>query len=423
MVTFSIGGITLGTVYGAKVITPVQLTESESPADAAALNQLVFLQSLDLNSDSDDGIQISEQAHNLAENLKLDFDSRMFSEEAAILVAQLSGGANGLVSEEDALTHFYETYDELGGAIVFGFEFSEPLTGNTDTDSEQNSDDSSTDNSGDEAGDNSQNNSGNNSGDSTDYNSDDYNDGSSGEGSGGEEGGSGDGSGGNSENGSGDSSNTGTVAVTVLVQAEDYVDYYDIDPGNNGNGYRTEDVDIESTTDIDGGFNVGWTAIGEWLDYNVELEAGVYAVSTRVASQVSSGSYSLLLNNASFASDSVMSTGGWQNFVTHTVGSLEVVSSGTHVLRLLVTGNEFNINWIKFTPINDADGDGVGDASDQCPTTPEGLDVDLLGCEIIPVEQEVSYANERLIGGLDSAFPGFTLYVFDNDQSLSLIHI
>ena len=109
MVTFSIGGITLGTVYGAKVITPVQLTESESPADAAALNQLVFLQSLDLNSDSDDGIQISEQAHNLAENLKLDFDSRMFSEEAAILVAQLSGGANGLVSEEDALTHFYET--------------------------------------------------------------------------------------------------------------------------------------------------------------------------------------------------------------------------------------------------------------------------------------------------------------------------
>ncbi|MFN2184596.1 MAG: carbohydrate-binding protein, partial [Anaerolineae bacterium] len=33
---------------------------------------------------------------------------------------------------------------------------------------------------------------------------------------------------------------------------------HDTTPGNAGSEYRSDDVEIEITTDVDGGFNVGW---------------------------------------------------------------------------------------------------------------------------------------------------------------------
>ena len=68
------------------------------------------------------------------------------------------------------------------------------------------------------------------------------------------------------------------------VQSEDYEGFYDLDPGNRGGAYRSDDVDIEPTTDVGGGFNVGWVQQGEWLEYAVALSAGRYEVTTRVAS-------------------------------------------------------------------------------------------------------------------------------------------
>ncbi len=208
------------------------------------------------------------------------------------------------------------------------------------------------------------------------------------------------------------------VISSVLVEAEDYVAYFDVDAGSNGAAGNGDDVDIENTTDVGGGRNVGWTVAGEWLEYSINLNAAVYAVETRVASQVSTGAYHLLLDGEVFASDTVASTGDWQIWETHNVGSVEVTTSGTHTFRINITGSDFNLNWIKFTVAIDTDGDGVVDANDLCPDTTPGAPVDGDGCEIVTVDTEVSFANERLVGGADSAFPGFTLYVFDNDQTV-----
>ena len=50
-----------------------------------------------------------------------------------------------------------------------------------------------------------------------------------------------------------------------------------------GNIART-DVDIESTTDTGGGYNVGRTRPGEWLKYSVTVaSAGTYDLDVRVA--------------------------------------------------------------------------------------------------------------------------------------------
>jgi hypothetical protein len=92
------------------------------------------------------------------------------------------------------------------------------------------------------------------------------------------------------EGDTGSTADDDTGATALVVQVEDYTTYNDSDSGNTGNSYRNDDVDIEATSDAGGGFNVGWTAAGEWLEYEINLSAGLYAVTTRVASEASSGS-------------------------------------------------------------------------------------------------------------------------------------
>ncbi len=180
---------------------------------------------------------------------------------------------------------------------------------------------------------------------------------------------------------------TPLVTSEVLVQAEDYTNYFDTSAGNNGGQYRAEDVDIEATTDVGGGYNVGWTATGEWLEYSVTLGAGTYDLSTRVASNVGGASYSLLLDGNTLASDSVAVTGGWQAFETHDVAQV-TVAEGVHTLRVEVDGGEFNLNWINIlatTPaVLDSDNDGVIDSLDLCANTPAGTVVDVNGCAVGP---------------------------------------
>ena len=74
--------------------------------------------------------------------------------------------------------------------------------------------------------------------------------------------------------------------VDVLVQAEDYITYFDTTTSNEGGAsYRNDAVDIEVTTDAGGGYNIGYTQPTEWLEYSVTLSEGTYAISTRVASE------------------------------------------------------------------------------------------------------------------------------------------
>ena len=51
-------------------------------------------------------------------------------------------------------------------------------------------------------------------------------------------------------------------AANCTLQAENYTTAFDTTAGNTGNVYRTDNVDIEATSDAGGGFNVGWTANG-----------------------------------------------------------------------------------------------------------------------------------------------------------------
>lgn len=144
------------------------------------------------------------------------------------------------------------------------------------------------------------------------------------------------------------SSSAGSLTALV-VEAEDYLNYSDSTPGNEGGLYRNDSVDIEATSDLGGGYNVGWTVADEWLTYNVTLAPGTYNVSARVAS-VDSGMYSLTLDGVAIGNPANVTTSGWQSWATQRLGQVVITDNNMRNLRFMIDAGKVNINWIKFTP-------------------------------------------------------------------------
>lgn len=134
-------------------------------------------------------------------------------------------------------------------------------------------------------------------------------------------------------------------SLPITLQAEDYLSFSDTTTGNQGGAYRSDNVDIQATTDTGGGFNVGWTAAGEWLSYNITVPSdGNYEFSYRVASPNGGGTIQLEAQGGTpvFGSVSIPATGGWQNWTTvkHTIA----LKTGKQNIALAFKAAGFNLN-------------------------------------------------------------------------------
>jgi hypothetical protein len=148
----------------------------------------------------------------------------------------------------------------------------------------------------------------------------------------------------------------GTVrGIPGTIQAEDFntggqgTAYNDGDTTNNGGQYRaSEGVDIESTTDAGGGFNVGWTTSGEWTKYAVNVTAaGSYNITLRAAANGGAATVRAEMNGATVATFSIPNTGGWQTFTSVVVNGVNL-SAGNQTLRLVIVSGNPNINFVSF---------------------------------------------------------------------------
>lgn len=142
---------------------------------------------------------------------------------------------------------------------------------------------------------------------------------------------------------------TVTASATICtLQAENYSNAFDTTAGNTGNQYRADNVDIEATSDAGGGYNVGWTASGEWLAHNNVTfpTTGAYTIAYRVAAPSVGGVISADLNGGTIqlGTTSVPATGGWQSWTT--VQRTINVNAGTYNLGTFISSSGFNLNWI-----------------------------------------------------------------------------
>jgi hypothetical protein len=179
-------------------------------------------------------------------------------------------------------------------------------------------------------------------------------------------------------NGGGNTTPGQITNIPGKIEAENYANYYDQTAGNSGNQYRTQNVDIESTSDQGNGYNVGWIDGGEWLEFPIKItQSGQYKAVARVASLPGNGMFTLELDGRNLGQVfNVAATGSWQNWISMQT-DIGFLAQGNATLRFQVQASGFNLNWIELVRISDGTSSTPSSASsssspntiDQCNTT------------------------------------------------------
>jgi hypothetical protein len=144
------------------------------------------------------------------------------------------------------------------------------------------------------------------------------------------------------------------LPIPGRIEAEYYdegnagITYLDKTIGNSGGAFRNDNVDIESTKDTSGMYNIGWVTAGEFLTYSIDVkESGVYDFEFRVASGVSTnGEISVLMSDSTIISPlQISSSGDWQTWKSVFVNEVSL-PKGINKMKLNFLTNDFNINYI-----------------------------------------------------------------------------
>lgn len=143
------------------------------------------------------------------------------------------------------------------------------------------------------------------------------------------------------------------IAIPGILEVEDYdlggpgVAFYDSDSVNEGGDYRNDGVDIQALSH--GGYGIGWTLNGEWLEYTVNVnKTASYNIETEIAALDNGGEFSLAIDNQEVANFQFSESGGWDIWKKETLTNIPL-TAGTHILRINIKQSHFNINYLKFT--------------------------------------------------------------------------
>ncbi|MBO9615449.1 MAG: carbohydrate-binding protein [Dyadobacter sp.] len=107
-------------------------------------------------------------------------------------------------------------------------------------------------------------------------------------------------------------------------------------------------VGTESTSDADGGLNVGWIQDGSWMDYAVQApSAGYYTFRFRIANGYSPEATLVLksANGTSLGRIALPQTGGMQGW--QTVSFIALLPQGDQVIRIFAEKGGWNFNWFE----------------------------------------------------------------------------
>jgi hypothetical protein len=141
----------------------------------------------------------------------------------------------------------------------------------------------------------------------------------------------------------------GTVPVAQFNNGGEGVSYHDVDAINSGGQYRTTGVDIELCSE--GGYDVGWTSAGEWLDYAVNVAAsGNYDVQARVATPIGGTTFHISFGGVSIGTFSPPNTGDWQGWQTVTLSNVHL-NAGQQTMQLVQDSGNINFAYIKVVAV------------------------------------------------------------------------
>ncbi len=141
----------------------------------------------------------------------------------------------------------------------------------------------------------------------------------------------------------------GTVSEALSqwrVEAEAFNRYFDSDTAHSGN-CGSGPVDAETTTDPKGGTcHVGWTAAGEWLEYDVNVpQAGNYDIVLRLAAAQTGRTVHVEVDGINRSGVITAPSSGFQAFADRTFNI--PLTAGAHVIRVAFDTGSVNFNYFE----------------------------------------------------------------------------
>ncbi len=141
------------------------------------------------------------------------------------------------------------------------------------------------------------------------------------------------------------------------IEAEEYdrggegQAYHEADAsGNQGAAtIRNDQVDIETTSDETGEYNICYIRQNEWLEYTVNVQtAGTYMLDLRLAASGDGKLLHVEIDSVDISGPvQVPNTGDWQSWATVTVNGINL-TPGEHVVRIAFDSDYMNLNYMEF---------------------------------------------------------------------------
>jgi len=147
------------------------------------------------------------------------------------------------------------------------------------------------------------------------------------------------------------------AAVPGTVQAANYDSggqgiAYNVNSANGtDNSYRSDGVDLETTSDTGGGADLAWTAAGQWFNYTVDVAtAGTYTLDIRASSTSGVSDAFHLTDSAGddlTGAEAIPATGGAQTWTT--VSDTVTLSAGRQTITLDQDNSGWSLHYLAFS--------------------------------------------------------------------------
>lgn len=144
------------------------------------------------------------------------------------------------------------------------------------------------------------------------------------------------------------------IQIPGTIEAEDYdlggegYAFYDTDEINEGKAYREDGVDIVDNKK--GGYAIGYTKSGEWLEYTINVPANVECDIEASASNGNSNfEIELQLDNEKLCVLSGNKTADWDTYSTISTKNKVTLPAGKHIIKVQFLSDYTNLDYVKFS--------------------------------------------------------------------------
>lgn len=191
---------------------------------------------------------------------------------------------------------------------------------------------------------------------------------------------------------------TDPFPADMTVQAETADQAHQAIAGNVYNTYRS-DMNVQTTTDTDGGWNVGSITGGDWEQWNEVPMQGTEDLKIRVATPNTGEQLRFVVDGVAGPTITLPNTGGWQDWQTVDAGTFQFNPGTYHMVQIQYLSSGINVDWWNAQSIQPAGaitGFGGKCVNDSGASDADGTAVQLWTCNNTDAQQWTVAADGSL---------------------------